>query len=100
MSGLGGRLAVGITAVAIWKQIKLTKLTKLEIFMEDDIWNPAVWGAGGSEKESAQMGFQDIRVKVSIEPRTYGDSLPKHPEQSPRRQLPCSSALNLLASAC
>ncbi|MFJ2445233.1 MULTISPECIES: OsmC family protein [unclassified Pseudomonas] len=64
LSGLGGCLAVGITAVATWKQIKLTKL---EIFIEGDIGNPAAWGAGGSEKEPAQMGFQDIRVKVLIE---------------------------------
>jgi len=64
LSGLGGCLAVGITAVATWKQVKLTKL---EIFMEGDIGNPAAWGAGGAPKEAPEMGFQAIRVKVVIE---------------------------------
>ena len=47
LSGLGGCLAVGITAVATWKKVQLTKL---EIFMEGDIGNPAAWGAGGAPK--------------------------------------------------
>jgi uncharacterized OsmC-like protein len=64
LSGLGGCLAVGITAVATWKQVKLTKL---EIFLEGDIGNPAAWGAGGAKKEAPEMGFQAIRVKVAIE---------------------------------
>lgn len=64
LSGLGGCLAVGITAVATWKQIKLTKL---EIFLEGDIGNPAAWGAGGAEMKPDDMGFQDIRVKVLVE---------------------------------
>lgn len=64
LSGLGGCLAVGITAVATWKQIKLSKL---EIFLEGDIGNPAAWGAGGADKKPEDMGFQDIRVKVLIE---------------------------------
>jgi uncharacterized OsmC-like protein len=70
LSGLGGCLAVGITAVATWKNIKLSKL---EIFMEGDIGNPAAWGAGGAEKQPADMGFQDIRVKVNVE----GDASPE-----------------------
>ena len=64
LSGLGGCLAVGITAVATHKQVKLTKL---EIFLEGDIGNPAAWGAGGAEKDAADMGFQAIRVKVLVE---------------------------------
>ncbi|SEB15784.1 OsmC family protein [Marinobacterium iners] len=64
LSGLGGCLAVGITAVATWKQVKLSKL---EIFMEGDIGNPAAWGAGGAEMKPEQMGFQEIRVKVLVE---------------------------------
>ena len=64
LSGLGGCLAVGITAVATWKQVKLSKL---EIFLEGDIGNPAAWGAGGAMKEARDMGFQAIRVKVVIE---------------------------------
>ncbi|TCK84352.1 putative OsmC-like protein [Paraburkholderia sp. BL9I2N2] len=64
LSGLGGCLAVGITAVATWKQVKLSKL---EVFLEADIGNPAAWGAGGAEMQPPQMGFQDIRVKVLIE---------------------------------
>jgi uncharacterized OsmC-like protein len=64
LSGLGGCLAVGITAVATYKQVKLTKL---EIFMEGDIGNPAAWGAGGALKTAPEMGFQAIRVKVLVE---------------------------------
>lgn len=64
LSSLGGCLAVGITAVATWKQVKLTKL---EIFLEGDIGNPAAWGAGGAEKMPHDMGFQAIRVKVVVE---------------------------------
>ena len=64
LSGLGGCLAVGITAVATWKNVKLTKL---EIFMEGDIGNPAAWGAGGATKQAPEMGFQAIRVKVLVE---------------------------------
>lgn len=64
LSALGGCLAVGITAVATWKQVKLSQL---EIFMEGDIGNPAAWGAGGAELPPPQMGFQAIRVKVAIE---------------------------------
>ena len=78
LSGLGGCLAVGITAVATWKQVKLTKL---EIFMEGDIGNPAAWGAGGALKESPEMGFQAIRVKVAIEgdaPREVLDEIVQH----------------------
>jgi uncharacterized OsmC-like protein len=64
LSALGGCLAVGITAVATWKQVKLSKL---ELFLEGDIGNPAAWGAGGAEMLHPQMGFQAIRVKVLVE---------------------------------
>ena len=64
LSALGGCLAVGITAVATWKQVNLSRL---EIFLEADIGNPAAWGAGGAEKHPAEMGFQAIRVKVVLE---------------------------------
>jgi uncharacterized OsmC-like protein len=64
LSALGGCLAVGITAVATWKQVKLSKL---ELFIEGDIGNPAAWGAGGAEMHPLQMGFQQIRVKVVVE---------------------------------
>jgi len=64
LSGLGGCIAVGITAVATWKQVKLSKL---EVFLEADIGNPAAWGAGGAEKAPDEMGFQEIRVKVAVE---------------------------------
>ena len=78
LSALGGCLAVGITAVATWKQVKLSKL---EIFLEGDIGNPAAWGAGGAEKLPAEMGFQAIRVKVEIEgdaPRELLDEIVQH----------------------
>ena len=64
LAALGGCLAVGITAVATWKQVRLSKL---ELFLEGDIGNPAAWGAGGAQKAPADMGFQAIRVKVEIE---------------------------------
>ena len=64
LSGLGGCIAVGVTAVATWKNIKLSKL---EVFLEGDIGNPAAWGAGGADREPDQMGFQEIRVKVLVE---------------------------------
>ena len=64
LSALGGCLAVGITAVATWKQVALSKL---ELFLEGDIGNPAAWGAGGAAKAPQEMGFQAIRVKVVIE---------------------------------
>lgn len=64
LSGLGGCLAVGITAVATWKEVKLSKL---EVFLEGDIGNSAAWGAGGTEKQPDDMGFQEIRVKVLVE---------------------------------
>lgn len=64
LSGLGGCLAVGITAVATQRQVKLSKL---EIFLEGDIGNPAAWGAGGALMKPQDMGFQAIRVKVLVE---------------------------------
>ena len=38
LSGLGGCIAVGVTAVATWKGVTLSKL---EVFLEGDIGNPA-----------------------------------------------------------
>ncbi|AFT71105.1 OsmC-like protein [Alloalcanivorax dieselolei B5] len=64
LSALGGCLAVGITAVATWKQVKLSRL---ELFLEGDIGNSAAWGAGGAQRIPSQMGFQEVRVKVRVE---------------------------------
>ncbi|TDR88990.1 OsmC family protein [Enterovirga rhinocerotis] len=64
LSALGGCLAVGITAVATWKGVRLSKL---ELKLEGDIGNPAAWGAGGAETLPADMGFQEIRVAVTVE---------------------------------
>lgn len=64
LSGLGGCLAVGITAVATFKNVRLSRL---ELHIEGDVGNTAAWGAGGAEREPSQMGFQAIRVKVEIE---------------------------------
>jgi len=78
LSALGGCLGVGITAVATHRQVKLSKL---EIFLEGDIGNPAAWGAGGADMQPAQMGFQEIRVKVLIEgeaTRAELDDIVKH----------------------
>lgn len=78
LCALGGCLAVGITAVATWKQVQLSKL---ELFLEGDIGNPAAWGAGGAEMLPPQMGFQAIRVKVVVEgdaPREVLDEIVRH----------------------
>ena len=79
LSGLGGCLAVGIQAVATWKKVKLSKV---EIFLEGDIGNPAAWGAGGAlEKTPPEMGFQEVRVKVLVEgdaPREVLDEIVQH----------------------
>lgn len=78
LSALGGCLAVGITAVATLRQVKLFKL---ELFLEGDIGNPAAWGAGGAEMLPPQMGFQAVRVKVNIEgdaDRAQLDDIVKH----------------------
>jgi len=72
LSALGGCLGVGITAVATQRQVKLSKL---EIFLEGDIGNPAAWGAGGADMQPPQMGFQEIRVKVLIEGDATRDEL-------------------------
>ena len=64
LSALGGCLSVGITAVATERQVRLSRL---ELFLEADIGNSAAWGAGGADRKPAQMGFQEIRVKVVIE---------------------------------
>ena len=78
LSALGGCLAVGITAVATMRQVRLSRL---ELFLEGDIGNPAAWGAGGAEMQPPQMGFQQIRVKVAIEgeaSRAELDEIVKH----------------------
>lgn len=72
LSALGGCLAVGITAVATHRQVKLSRL---EVFLEADIGNSAAWGAGGAQREPHQMGFQDIRVKVMVEGDASSDEL-------------------------
>jgi len=80
LSGLGGCLAVGITAVASWKQVALSRL---ELFLEGDIGNPAAWGAGGAlDVPPEQMGFQAIRVKVLIEGDASAEELHAIVEQA------------------
>jgi uncharacterized OsmC-like protein len=64
LSALGACLSVGIQAVATWKKVPITRL---ELFLEGDIGNPAAWGAGGAQKEPKDMGFQEVRVKVLLE---------------------------------
>lgn len=78
LSALGGCLSVGITAVATHRNVRLSRL---EVFLEADIGNTAAWGAGGAQREPAEMGFQEIRVKVLIEgdaPREELDDIVKH----------------------
>ncbi len=64
LSALGGCLAVGITAVATCRNVRLSLL---ELRLEGDIGNPAAWGAEGAAKMPPEMGFQEIRVSVNIE---------------------------------
>ena len=78
LAALGGCLAVGITAVATARNVRLSKL---ELFVEGDIGNPAAWGAGGAPMEPSTMGFQAIRVRVAIEgdaPRDVLDAIVGH----------------------
>ncbi len=78
LSALGGCLCVGITAVATHREVRLSRL---EVFLEGDIGNSAAWGAGGADRTPAQMGFQQIRVKVAIEgdaSREELDDIVKH----------------------
>ena len=78
LAALGGCLAVGITAVATARGVALSKL---ELFIEGDIGNPAAWGAGGAQMEPSMMGFQAIRVKVEIDgeaPREALDAIVQH----------------------
>lgn len=78
LAALGGCLAVGITAVATARGVPLSKL---ELWLEGDIGNPAAWGANGAEMQPPQMGFQAIRVKVNVEgdaSREDLDAIVKH----------------------
>ncbi|MBB2162676.1 OsmC family protein [Gluconacetobacter sacchari] len=70
LSALGGCLAVGITAVATCRNVRLTRL---ELWLEGDISNTAAWGADGADRRPEQMGFQRIRVRVAVE----GDATPE-----------------------
>jgi uncharacterized OsmC-like protein len=72
LSGLGGCLAVGITAIATWRRVRLSHL---ELHLEADVGNTAAWGAGGASREPTQMGFQAIRVVVEIEGDATRDEL-------------------------
>ena len=74
LSALGGCLAVGITAVATARNVRLSKL---ELFLEGDIGNSAAWGAGGAEKKPEDMGFQEIRVSVAVEGDATREELDK-----------------------
>ncbi|MDN7352585.1 OsmC family protein [Acetobacter senegalensis] len=78
LSALGGCLAVGITAVATYRQVKLSKL---ELWLEGDIGNTAAWGAGGADRKPDQMGFKQVRVRVNVEgdaPRAVLDEIVAH----------------------
>lgn len=78
LAALGGCLAVGITAVATWKNVKLSKL---ELKLEGDIGNTAAWGAGGADRMPEDMGFKEIRVFVDVQgdaTREELDAIVKH----------------------
>lgn len=78
LSALGGCLAVGITAVATYRQVKLSKL---ELWLEGDIGNTAAWGAGGADRKPEEMGFKQVRVRVNVEgdaPRAVLDEIVAH----------------------
>lgn len=78
LSALGGCLAVGITAVATYRQVRLSKL---ELWLEGDIGNTAAWGAGGAERSPEEMGFRQVRVRVNVEgdaPREVLNQIVEH----------------------
>ena len=62
LSALGGCLAVGITAVATWKQVRLTRL---ELFLEGDIGNPAVSGTTLTLVRDLESGGQSTTRKLT-----------------------------------
>ncbi|GMA77512.1 hypothetical protein GCM10025880_39290 [Methylorubrum aminovorans] len=55
LSALGGCLAVGITAVATWKQVRLSRL---ELHLEGDIGNPAAWGPAAPRSSPPTWAFR------------------------------------------
>jgi len=55
LSALGGCLAVGITAVATWKGVPLSKL---EIFLEGDIGNPAAGAPAARRRRRPKWAFR------------------------------------------
>ena len=61
LSGLGGCLAVGITAVAAWKQVPLSRL---ELFLEGDIGNPAAL-----EIEVEALSTDAVRLQPGMKAR-------------------------------
>ncbi|WP_281701244.1 OsmC family protein [Acetobacter malorum] len=78
LSALGGCLAVGITAVATYRKVRLSKL---ELWLEGDIGNTAAWGAGGAERRPEEMGFRQVRVRVNVEgdaPREVLNQIVEH----------------------
>ena len=78
LSALGGCLAVGITAVATYRQVRLSKL---ELWLEGDIGNTAAWGAGGADRQPQDMGFKQVRVRVNVEgdaPREVLNQIVEH----------------------
>ena len=86
LSALGGCLAVGITAVATWKQVKLSRL---EVLLEGDIGNPAAWGAGGAAMQPPADG-------LSADPREGGHRRRCQPRATGRDR----AARELLLSRC
>lgn len=59
LSGLGGCLAVGITAVATFRNVRLSRL---ELRIEGDVGNTAAWGAGGATRTlpDGLPGYQGV----------------------------------------
>jgi uncharacterized OsmC-like protein len=64
LSALGGCLCVGVHAVATARGVRIRAM---EVLLEGDIGNPAAWGAGGAQKQPADLGFQAVRAKVVLD---------------------------------
>ena len=63
LSGLGGCLAVGVVAVAPWREVKLSRL---EVFVEGDIGNSAAWGAGRAVDQAYPSRFRALTDRVGL----------------------------------
>jgi organic hydroperoxide reductase OsmC/OhrA len=80
LAALGSCISVGIHANAVYRDIRLSKVT---LDLEGDINITAVWGTGDTSKNKT-VGFSAVRVKVHLEgdaPKAELDALIQHADR-------------------